>query len=642
MKKTFSLFLLAIIIVLSGCIKPKLTCKIVSPQDGAEVSIYEDLVVEVEATDTKSTVAVVTVSLNGEPYPCTLTPPYTATIPALLLTLGNNTVTALAVNMEGDKAEASITINIVESGEGSADESPNFVTFTGGIIPPSWKTSTWEVEVAKGYDDFLSLRSNALSESNVVTFKTVRAPSYVEFFTTGNNFDLYIDGTKEYALVSSAPTDKPDWKRWVYAFETGKHSFKWTTTPGGQLFLDAIKFAPAELPKVKTNNITAITAVSAISGGEVTGNGNHPIIKRGVCWSTSQNPTISDNKTEATGVGNSFTSIITNLTSNKIFYVRAYATNAAGTGYGEQVTFTTLEGFVPEVTTGNVTNVSATTATCGGNVTGDGNSFVTARGVCWSTFENPTINAHKTVDGEGLGSFASQLTGLTHSTKYYVRAYATNSEGTAYGEQKSFTTMVITPPTVTTANVTNIGSVSATCGGNVTNIGNDPSTTRGVCWSTSQNPTIENSKTVDGTGIGSFTSEITGLTHSTKYYVRAYATNAEGTAYGAQRTFTTIAPLFTTGDYTISLYDSWGDGWDNANFVSVKVGDTYVLTDITLSSGSGPYHKNFHVNEGQSVTVYFTGGYYDYECYYKISSGTSGTGTVLYTSPRPPLPVISW
>ena len=77
---------------------------------------------------------------------------------------------------------------------------------------------------------------------------------------------------------------------------------------------------------------------------------------------------------------------------------------------------------------------------CGGNVTSDGNLDVTARGVCWSTSPNPTISNSKTTDGTGTGSFTSNVTGLAEGTTYYVRAYATNSKGTAYGAEKSFTT----------------------------------------------------------------------------------------------------------------------------------------------------------------------------------------------------------
>ena len=95
---------------------------------------------------------------------------------------------------------------------------------------------------------------------------------------------------------------------------------------------------------------------------------------------------------------------------------------------------------VPEVTTQDVTNIGVSSATCGGNVTDDGGAEVTARGVCWSTSENPTITDSHTTDGSGTGSYTSNITGLDAGTVYYVRAYATNSYGTSYGSQKNFTT----------------------------------------------------------------------------------------------------------------------------------------------------------------------------------------------------------
>ena len=96
---------------------------------------------------------------------------------------------------------------------------------------------------------------------------------------------------------------------------------------------------------------------------------------------------------------------------------------------------------VLSVTTGTVTNITTTTASCSGNVTSDGGSSVTARGVCWSTSENPTTSNSKTTNGTGLGTYTSNITGLSPNTTYYVRAYATNSQGTAYGEQRTFRTL---------------------------------------------------------------------------------------------------------------------------------------------------------------------------------------------------------
>ncbi|MDD3280321.1 MAG: FISUMP domain-containing protein, partial [Bacteroidales bacterium] len=100
----------------------------------------------------------------------------------------------------------------------------------------------------------------------------------------------------------------------------------------------------ATIPVVSTNEVTAVTDTTATSGGVISSDGGANVTARGVCWSTSQNPTIADNKTtDGTGTG-SFTSAITGLTANTTYYVRAYATNSAGTGYGSEMSFTTLEG----------------------------------------------------------------------------------------------------------------------------------------------------------------------------------------------------------------------------------------------------------------------------------------------------------
>jgi hypothetical protein len=139
-----------------------------------------------------------------------------------------------------------------------------------------------------------------------------------------------------------------------------------------------------------------------------------------------------------------------------------------------------------------------------------------------------------------LGSFVSNITGLTSGILYHVRAYATNSTATSYGNEVTFTTLPqSTLAIVTTNSVTNIKSTTATCGGNVTSDGGASVTARGVCWNTSPTPTIRNPRTINGSGTGKFTSLITGLNQHTHYYVRAYATNNHGTAYGNQQVFTT-------------------------------------------------------------------------------------------------------
>jgi hypothetical protein len=306
------------------------------------------------------------------------------------------------------------------------------------------------------------------------------------------------------------------------------------TTYGSQLSFTTL----ADFASLTTTAISGITSVSATSGGTILGNGGASITSRGVCWSTSPAPTTSNNIT-VDGSGNgSFTSNITGLVSGTLYYVRAYATNSTGTAYGNQVTFTTTTVSLPTLTTSSITSITSTTASGGGNVTSDGGSSVTARGVCWSTNQNPTINDSKTTNGSGTGVFTSSLTGLSAGTTYYVRSYATTVNGTSYGLQVSFTTSIAVA-TVTTTSVSGITSTTAISGGNVTASGGSTVTSRGVCWSTTTNPTISNSKTIDGSGIGTFTSNITGLTANTLYYVRSYATNSSGTSYGSQSSFTT-------------------------------------------------------------------------------------------------------
>jgi uncharacterized protein (TIGR02145 family) len=305
---------------------------------------------------------------------------------------------------------------------------------------------------------------------------------------------------------------------------------------------------------ITTTNVTEISTTSAKSGGLITVDVRTSITARGVCWHTSQNPTISNSKTlDGTGTGE-FTANITDLTANTTYYVRAYATNSSGTAYGNEVSFKTSAAqttTLPTLTTVAISAITQTAANSGGNVSADGGATVSARGVIWSTSQNPTVAlSTKTSNGTGTGEFTSNITGLTANTTYYVRAYATNSTGTAYGNEVSFktsTTQTITIPTLTTVAISAITQTTANSGGNVSADGGATVSARGVIWSTSQNPTVAlSTKTSNGTGTGEFTSNITGLTANTTYYVRAYATNSTGTAYGNEVTFKTSAAQTTT------------------------------------------------------------------------------------------------
>jgi uncharacterized protein (TIGR02145 family) len=305
---------------------------------------------------------------------------------------------------------------------------------------------------------------------------------------------------------------------------------------------------------ITTKEITAISYTTAVSGGDISDAGGGTITAKGVCWSTTANPTITSNHTtNGTGPDN-FASNLTSLTQNTTYHVRAYATNSAGTAYGNDLVFTTLAVALPVLSTIDITLITSTTAHSGGNITSAGGGNILSRGVCWSTAAAPTISGSHTSDGAGTGAFPSDMTGLLSGTLYHVRAYATNEAGTSYGNELTLTTIMVQMPTVTTASVTSVTAFSASSGGNVTDAGNGTISARGVCWGTTSGPTISGSHSTDGTGTGSFTSSLTGLTGSTTYYVRAYATNSAGTSYGAETFFRTWAATDADGNnYTDTI-----------------------------------------------------------------------------------------
>ena len=143
---------------------------------------------------------------------------------------------------------------------------------------------------------------------------------------------------------------------------------------------------------------------------------------------------------EATVSGNSLTVTATGLKAETTYYYRMRLNMEDGKVESETKTFKTTE-YCLIVTTSEVNNISATMAKCGGNVTSEGDLTVTARGVCWNTTDNPTVDDSHTIDGSGAGAFTSTITDLTGNTTYYIRAYATTSEGTVYGETRTFETL---------------------------------------------------------------------------------------------------------------------------------------------------------------------------------------------------------
>ena len=331
-------------------------------------------------------------------------------------------------------------------------------------------------------------------------------------------------------------------------------------------------------PTVTTAQVTNIQQTTATGGGNVTNSGGATVTERGICWSTSQNPSLTNGSHQQASSGGTgaFVVNMTSLTPGTTYYVRAYAINSEGTRYGNQENFQTQQYYTISASA-NPTNGGTATVSGNGNFIYNQVCTLTATQASGYTFNRWTKNG---VEVSTQNPFSFNVT----ESGNYVAQFQVN---------------VTVPTVITTDPVTNIQQTTATGGGNVTNSGGATVTARGVCWSTSSNPTINNSHTTNGTGTGIFTSSITGLTAGTLYHVRAYATNSAGTAYGADVTFTTQQ----VPTYTISVYANPTNGGTVTGGGTYNYGTTVNLTANAYSGFTFDHWQDGNTNNPRTITV---------------------------------------
>ena len=516
-------------------------------------------------------------------------------------------------------------------------------------------------------------------------------------------------------------------------------------TYGDVLFFDT----QALLPEVHTDTVINVKSSRATCSGTVTYNGGAYVFSRGFCYSTSPNPTLGDNHTlNSTGDG-SFTSLIVGLMANTTYYVRAYATNIAGTAYGEELTFTTLSPFycgidsiidydgniyhtveigqqcwmkenlrtthyedgtvipigtinsetvayryapdgsflnvptfgylynwaaVMHGTASSNTNPSEVQGICPSgwhvpsyaewlqltNYVGSQNQYIcegdnthiakalSATHGWWGGLEEPCNVTYypPSNNATGFTAFPAGYFNSGHQSFRYMAIFGSSTHYTGYGLayycfrfQSNYTNFITVSqkqgnsvrcllddaglndsiaviPVVTTNSMRHITLTSAICGGMVTASGGAEVSARGVCWSTSPNPTVSDSHTNDGDGTGAFSSNITGLSANTTYWVRAYATNCAGTSYGQVKSFTTPSPI-TCGTDSITDYDGnyyhtvliGQQCWMKENLRTTHYTDGTPILEGTVTSDSIPYR---YTPQNQSYNVPLYGYHYNW------------------------------
>lgn len=397
--------------------------------------------------------------------------------------------------------------------------------------------------------------------------------------------------------------------------------------PSGSISIPVYVFqVEKSTPKVTIGNTEQISESSFSVGGTLVKTGGAKVLAYGHCWSTKENPTVSDEKsnlgdTETVGT---FSSQATNIIPGTKYYIRAYATNSEGTSYSEQISILLNKESIPSVTTKAISGSVESECLLKGEVTDNGGSQIIECGFYFGKdINNLSKNPANTVQS---GQFEKSITGLESSTNYYYKAYAINGKGSAEGELKSFVTNSDGKPVVSTLAAEDITITTALLLGSIDNFADiDLITDCGFLYGESQDPSIRIKPTSVPTD-GRFSVSLSELKTNTTYYFKAYATNRNGTAYGTTLSFETgsiVKPIVETGNASNIAPNSVElDGLILGGGEIDECGFFYGTTDNpTLSVCMKNEHNNGKIN--LSLTNLKEGTTYYYKAYAKNSKGYS-------------------
>ncbi len=398
------------------------------------------------------------------------------------------------------------------------------------------------------------------------------------------------------------------------------------------------------LPGINTLTGSNISFTTAKLNGEITSIGNPAISQYGFIYSTNisgEGLVVNNNNVFITlNSGGNIGPInynLTGLSSNTTYYVRAYASNTYGVNYGNQISLTTKEYTLPEVTTLTGSNILFNSTTLNGEIINAGNSSLSQQGFIYSKNSSDALtllnNGVTVTEGNytSASSFIYNLFGISGNVTYYYVAYATNKGGTAYGEKVSFTTNAI-PSEVNTLDTHSISTSSATLSGQMIQLGNPIANERGFVYSYSvsgENLILGNTDVtatkISGMDLNQFSTNLTGLNSNKTYYVRAFATNEAGTVYGIERNFKTIATELPDLLFSISGNTLNGTITSIGSSNVTDFGFVWSLSGTpTISNNTGSVDFSQIVSTvNHNFTQTLTNGIFNIRAYATNSEGTS-------------------
>ncbi|MDR1379879.1 MAG: hypothetical protein LBJ47_00175 [Tannerella sp.] len=361
---------------------------------------------------------------------------------------------------------------------------------------------------------------------------------------TVENGDTILDaevGIGSYTLILKSLTHNT--KYYIRPYAINEYGVEYGTPE----LSDSTRIGTGEVITIKRD----VFASKATVGGQIGDFGEGEIIRRGVYYSRGMDFADKDSvESESTDDDGIYLCQITGLTPSETYYVQAFVVNTYDMFTGETDSILTRDG-MPRVGKINSISPGFTDVTLTSSVTNDGDETVeiVERGFCWALTPDPTISGDTIHRGSGTGEFAAIVTELTPQELYYAQAYAISNYGKIhYSDQITFTTKK-SVPTVQTGTVgeADMQNGNVNVGGVIEDEGMTRITAAGICWSsTNPLPTLVDSVLPLPFGTGVLSGTLTNLTGGVTYYIRAFATNADGTSYDVDAERFTTPPIFET------------------------------------------------------------------------------------------------